>query len=100
MHANQRAVETANYLINQLRIRNIGDVKVFPKQESLLKEEPTPHRGGIVTRAILAHAYFVAAIFSPVFLKMKKRLKTLLKDNVVYSDGMSPLVLQAWLSRF
>lgn len=34
--------------------------------------------------------YAVAAIFSPVFTKAKFRLKKLLHNRIIYSDGLRP----------
>lgn len=31
--------------------------------------------------------YAVSAIFSPIFTAVKERLKTLLNDKIIYSDG-------------
>ncbi|GIM62241.1 polyprotein [viral metagenome] len=52
------------------------------------------------TRSIMASAYCISALFSPVFLQIKKRFKDSLKHNIVYTDGMSPNQLSAHASTF
>lgn len=34
--------------------------------------------------------YAIAAIYSPMFKQLKIRLKNLLNDNVLYTDGLTP----------
>jgi hypothetical protein len=41
----------------------------------------------------------ITAIFGPVFLKAKEHLKRVLKENVVYADGLTPMQLSAICNR-
>lgn len=34
--------------------------------------------------------YYVAAIFSPIFIELKNRLKATLLDQFLYTDGLTP----------
>lgn len=42
-------------------------------------------------RPITWNNYEIAAIFSPIFVELKRRLKNVLKDNVIYTDGLTPM---------
>lgn len=33
----------------------------------------------------------MAALFSPIFMEVKRRFKVLLKDNIIYADGLTPM---------
>jgi hypothetical protein len=52
------------------------------------------------SRSIMASAYCISALYSPIMNKLKKRLKDSLKENVVYTDGFSPQMLTAHASTY
>jgi hypothetical protein len=52
------------------------------------------------SRSIMASAYCISALYSPVMLEIKKRFKDSLKENVVYTDGFSPMQLSAHAASF
>jgi hypothetical protein len=54
----------------------------------------------VMTRSILASAYSISALFCPVFLEIKKRLKDCLHPAICYTDGMSPNQLSAHAKTF
>lgn len=68
----------------------ISDIKMFLKSENLLKDEPIESLRQQQPRSIMAHEYFVAAIFSPIFNEAKDRLKMMLRHKYCCSDGMRP----------
>nr|BEQ09756.1 MAG: polyprotein [Ciborinia camelliae endornavirus 1] len=68
----------------------INDVNVHMKLESLLKDTPYDNILEHKARLIVWQEYAIAALFSPIFLELKNRLKQLLRDNVVYADGTTP----------
>jgi len=43
-----------------------------------------------LSRTIMWQDYCISAIFSPIFMKAKDRLKKILRDNVIYADGKTP----------
>jgi hypothetical protein len=63
---------------------------VHLKLESLFKEEPIMSWSEQKSRIIVWQSYAVAALFSPIFMAAKKRLKTILSSRIVYVDGMTP----------
>jgi hypothetical protein len=52
------------------------------------------------TRSIIASAYCISAVFSPMFIEVKKRFKDILKENFVYVDGMTPEQLSSHAATF
>jgi len=54
----------------------------------------------VVTRSIVAGSYAVAALFSPMFMELKKRFKDALQQKVKYVDGMTPEQLSAFAGTF
>lgn len=78
------------WITEQMETTNISDIKFFLKLESLVKDEPIITFEQQQARSILAMGYFVAAIFSPMFNIIKQRLKNILKENIVYTDGLRP----------
>jgi hypothetical protein len=52
------------------------------------------------SRSIMASAYCISALFAPLMVKLKSRLKDSLTENVVYTDGYSPQMLTAHASTF
>jgi UDP-N-acetylglucosamine:LPS N-acetylglucosamine transferase len=68
----------------------INVANVHAKLESLLKSNPITEWDQQEIRIIVWHAKEVASVFSSIFLESKKRFKQLLKDEVIYADGMTP----------
>ncbi|AGY34962.1 polyprotein [Rhizoctonia cerealis alphaendornavirus 1] len=75
----------------------LNKLNVHNKLESLLKEEPITKVQDQKVRIIVWQRKGYAAIFSPVFIEAKKRLKTLLRKDVIYADGYTPQELSARL---
>ncbi|AOV81681.1 polyprotein [Ceratobasidium endornavirus D] len=71
--------------------------KVHAKLESLLKEDPINAPQQQKVRIIVWQRYGYAAIFSPIFIEIKKRFKSMLADHVLYTDGYTPADLSARL---
>lgn len=44
--------------------------------------------------------YAVTAIFAPIFLIAKERIKKLLVENILYTDGLRPDEISSYLSCF
>jgi hypothetical protein len=82
--------ETINMLCGDICLKPISDVKIHLKLESLLKTEPITNWRQGKTRPIVWQRKAVATIYSAVFKQAKQRLKELLDDHVVYSDGLRP----------
>lgn len=85
--------------MNDIETKPINDVKVHVKLESLLKDETKIIKNWKQqeARIIVWQRYAVSAIFSPIFMKAKARLKELLDENTVYTDGYRPDELSARL---
>lgn len=61
------------------------------KQESLTKlKHETLDGKQIQYRTIMWQYYDCAMLFCNIFQKIKQRLKDLLRDNVIYADGLTP----------
>nr|QNN89172.1 polyprotein [Ceratobasidium endornavirus 1] len=78
----------------------LNSVKVHQKLEALIKGFPKKAIGQLreqQVRIIVSMAIAVAAIFSPVFIKAKKNLKKLLRQDVLYADGLTPQELSAYV---
>jgi hypothetical protein len=73
----------------------INVANVHAKLESLLKSKPIISWDQQEIRIIVWHAKEIAASFAPAFLEAKERLKLLLKDNIIYADGLTPDELSA-----
>nr|QDW65432.1 polyprotein [Rhizoctonia solani endornavirus 5] len=78
-------------------VHRVNAIKIHAKLESLLKEDPITMPEEQKVRLIAWQRYGLAAIYSPVFLEAKKRLKQLLKDTVIYADGYTANELSARL---
>jgi hypothetical protein len=91
-HKNSQAkrIRLEKFLQGGMNIKPLHDVNVHVKMESLLKDEPILDWTEQKSRIIVWQEYEVAAIFSPVFTKVKERLKSMLKHNVIYADGKRP----------
>lgn len=60
------------------------------KTESLLKANFPVSWEEIIHRPIMAHSTAVTSMFSPIYMELKRRLKTLLRPNIMYTDGKTP----------
>jgi hypothetical protein len=95
---NDVAAELENFICEGTSIMKLNDIRVHLKLESLLKTKPIKMFIEQKVRTIMWQAYFVAAIYSPIFMEAKKRFKTMLKPNVIYADGMTPKQINEMLS--
>nr|UIA10488.1 polyprotein [Alphaendornavirus sp.] len=75
----------------------LNKLNVHNKLESLLKTDPITQIQDQKVRIIVWQRKGYAAIFSPIFIEAKKRLKTLLREGVIYADGYTPQELSARL---
>ncbi|UYL94274.1 MAG: putative polyprotein [Hallsjon virus] len=73
----------------------LNQVKVHTKVESLLKSSPIGLMKESQARLIAWQAKGICAMYSAAFKELKQRLKNMLTDNVVYSDGLTPVQLAA-----
>jgi hypothetical protein len=79
----------------------VAEIRVHGKIEQTTRMEKFARWfNEVTTRSIMASAYCISALFSPVFLEIKKRFKDVLRVKVAYSDGMSPDQLAAHMSNF
>jgi hypothetical protein len=74
----------------------LNDVNVHPKKESRAKQSTWE---GLQVRIIVWQAKEIAAIFAPAFLLAKNRLKAVLKDRIIYADGLTPPEITNLLGR-
>lgn len=79
-----------NHFANEMVTEPLSNIKLHLKLESLLKSEPIETWRKVIARPILWQRFAVTALFSPIFLEAKKRLKTLLHSKIVYADGLQP----------
>ncbi|BAV69339.1 polyprotein [Winged bean alphaendornavirus 1] len=86
--ANKIAEELEMILAEGLEVHPINDIKVHLKLESLLKEEPATHLKQVKARALMWQCKGYCSIFSHIFKEIKTRLKSVLKPNIVYTDGL------------
>jgi hypothetical protein len=82
--------ELLTILAEGFEINPLNQVNVHTKLESLLKSEPVQTMSESRARVIIWQAKGIAAIYSSVFKEAKTRLKSLLKSNVLYTDGLRP----------
>ncbi|BDF97665.1 polyprotein [Rhizopus microsporus endornavirus 2] len=73
----------------------LNRVKVHLKLESLLKDKPVNQPQDTICRIIAWQAKGICAMYSPCFMEAKDRLKSLLRPEVVYADGLTPDTLSA-----
>ncbi|BCL84887.1 polyprotein [Phytophthora endornavirus 3] len=90
--------ELKMYMEDGFLTHPISDINVHIKLESLLKDDPVTVNEALKARVILWQAKGICAMFSSTFLEIKKRLKSLLRDEVVYTDGMQPSEISACLA--
>jgi hypothetical protein len=91
--------------LNQLfdvgfEMEGVSEIRVHGKIEQTTRMEKFARWfNEVTTRSIMASAYCISALFSPVFLEIKKRFKDTLRKKVIYSDGMSPDQLAAHMRK-
>nr|UNI73829.1 MAG: RNA-dependent RNA polymerase [brine shrimp endornavirus 2] len=83
-------LETIKLLSEELISKPISAVNIHLKLESLLKAEPITSMRAQQARIIVWHRKAVCALYAPIFKKAKDRLKMLLSDKVIYTDGLTP----------
>jgi hypothetical protein len=84
------AQELNEMLTFELGLVPLNAINVHLKLESLMKEDPIMHWGQHQARAIYWQRKAIAAISSPVFIKVKSRLKNSLRPKFIYADGLTP----------
>lgn len=89
--------ETIELLSAEILTKPINDVNIHLKLESLLKDEPIANWKQQQARIIVWQRKAVCALYSSIFKEVKIRLKSLLKDSVIYADGLRPDELSAKL---
>lgn len=62
-------------MAGQHLLKHHSNVLLHLKTESYIKENVLTDVNEVMSRPILAHAYSVAALASPVFMEIKKRFK-------------------------
>jgi hypothetical protein len=77
---------------------SISDINIHLKLESLLKTKVIQSWMQQQPRSIMWQNYFVSALFSPIFIEVKRRMKLLLHDKFIYADGCTPEEIQSMLS--
>jgi hypothetical protein len=91
--------ELDKYLDEGFLTNPISDVNVHLKLESLLKDEPVTHNQALKARIIVWQAKGITAMFSSPFKELKKRLKTLFRTEILYTDGLQPDEINDFLSK-
>jgi hypothetical protein len=75
---------------------NINAVEVHAKVEQTTKlDKLSRWYDEVISRSIVAGSYAISAMFGALFIKVKKRLKEILNDNIIYADGLTPDQLAA-----
>jgi len=82
--------ELDKMMTEPLEMHDLNRVNVHQKLESLLKSKPIKQFREQIVRIIVWQAKAIAAIFSPIFLQAKARLKELLRPEILYCDGYRP----------
>ncbi|AZT88617.1 polyprotein [Morchella importuna endornavirus 2] len=100
--------EVDQILADGLDITGLDKVNVHMKLESRLKDvlcaDHKDANGMPLTieeqriRLIVWQKKGITALFAPVFKKVKENLKRCMKQNVVYTDGMTPMQISALLN--
>jgi len=88
--ADKIQLELKTLLQEEIGVVPLNAINVHIKLESLLKEDPLMHWGQHQARAIFWQRKAIAALTSPVFLEVKRRLKESLRPSFIYADGMTP----------
>jgi len=69
----------------------INKVRVHAKLETLIKESmEETYANQNKVRIIVWQSYAIASIFSPMFKVVKQRLKSMLSNKYLYTDGLRP----------
>jgi hypothetical protein len=88
-------------LLSGFEFEPVNNIKVHAKVEQTTKMDKLSRwMDEVISRSILASAYCISALFAPLFIDVKKRLKDILVDKVVYSDGMTPQQMDSHASTF
>jgi len=95
---NKLVTEIENLLEEGWVTNQLNDYKIHVKLESLLKEEPIYDFKDQNARIIVWQSKAIAGIFSPIFIRAKERLKSLLRKEILYADGMTPNEMDNFLS--
>nr|UNY85744.1 polyprotein [Rhizoctonia solani alphaendornavirus 1] len=91
------ATDLLEILSEGVGIHKVNAINIHAKLESLLKQDPIQKPEEQKVRLIAWQRYGLAAIYSPVFLEAKKRLKMLLREEIIYADGYTANELSARL---
>nr|QPO25406.1 polyprotein [Hydrocotyle umbellata endornavirus] len=89
--------ELVNVLGCEMLVKPLSDVNIHLKLESLLKDEPIKSWREQQARIIVWQRKAVCAIYSKVFVEAKNRLKEVLRNNILYTDGLRPDEISARL---
>ncbi|BCL84886.1 polyprotein [Phytophthora endornavirus 2] len=84
------ARELSTLLDEGFIVNGLDRVNVHLKLESLLKDEPITSYKEQQARTIVWQCKAICAIYSPIFIEAKKRLKELFKEFITYTDGLTP----------
>jgi hypothetical protein len=84
------AKELIKTLTNELLTKPLNDVNIHLKLESLLKTTPITDFRQQQARIIVWQRKAVTALYARLFNKAKMRFKELLRDEIVYTDGLKP----------
>jgi hypothetical protein len=87
--APEKIKQMLNMIAGNSVIEPINDVKMHLKLESLYKETPINNWQNQEVRAIVWQKYAIASLFSPIFVELKRRLKLILREGIMYTDGMT-----------
>lgn len=77
----------------------VSNVKFHLKLEALLKDSPILNWFDGKTRSIIWQPKHITALFSPIILEVKRRIKLLLSPDVLYTDGYTPEEIGMFLAR-
>ncbi|UXP72574.1 polyprotein [Lonicera maackii endornavirus] len=91
------ATTTLRLLESGLSHNPMNKVNVHVKTESLLKSNPIDNWRKTQGRIIVWQPKELCALMSPAFITIKKRLKEILRDGVLYTDGLTPDMLSSRL---
>lgn len=83
------AEELLTILKEGWQLHPLNKVKVHAKLESLLKDEPVKSYKEQQVRLIVWQSKGLCAIFSHIFIEAKRRLKEILRPDVLYADGLT-----------
>nr|WNK15276.1 MAG: RNA-dependent RNA polymerase [Alphaendornavirus sp. 'monocotyledonae'] len=84
------AKSTIKLLEEGLPTNPMNKVNVHVKTESLLKSNPIQNWRQTQSRIIVWQPKELCALMSPVFLRVKQRLKDTLRHEILYTDGLTP----------